>query len=110
LNLFRTFLTFVRDVDFFLFCQSCRCLSLAPSQLVTELLGSCYKNGACYIVSQKIFFNWIFVICTVVKLFGGDIYRQQVITFSTLAGVPRARFTERKSGAGQPARASIGSR
>jgi hypothetical protein len=41
LNLFRTFLTFVRDVDFFLICQSCRCLSLAPSQLVTELFGSC---------------------------------------------------------------------
>jgi hypothetical protein len=24
------------------FCQSCRCLSLAPSQLVTELFGSCF--------------------------------------------------------------------
>jgi hypothetical protein len=43
MNLFRTFLTLVRDVDFVLFCQYCHCLSLAPSQLVTKLFGSCYN-------------------------------------------------------------------
>jgi hypothetical protein len=33
---------------FFDFSQSCRCLSLAPSQLVIELFGSCcYSNNIC---------------------------------------------------------------
>jgi hypothetical protein len=40
---------------FFLFCQSCRCLSLAPMQLVTKLFGSYsyYQMWLCRIWSRN---------------------------------------------------------